>query len=362
MASNSVNRYSRQIRLPEIGVKGQSRLEKSKVLVVGIGGLGCPSSQYLASAGVGNILLLDGDLIELSNMHRQPLFRESDIGQPKAEVASRVLSEMNTKISVNYLNEYLTDSNAEDLISNVDIVVDGTDNVEARYLINKICSSMKKPWVHGSLRRFNGQVAFFHPDGSCYRCLYPNQPPLDSIEDCSLAGVIGAVPGVIGSLEALKTIMFLTGNGPDTSKLLVFDGLKGTIKEVVIGRDSNCNFCSGLKIESKDGYSTMPQYMSPEELKNVLESSNPPLLIDVRENSERVISKIDVKDMHIPMREIPNSIGKIPNDGNVVIYCHIGIRSHSASEWLKSQGKYSSVLVGGIDSWSLRVDSNVPRY
>ena len=362
MTSNSDERYSRQVRLPEIGLAGQSILKKSKVLVVGLGGLGCPSSQYLVSAGIGNILLVDGDKIELSNIHRQPLFRESDIGKPKAEIASRVLSKINSDVSINFLNEYLSKSNAEDLISKVDIVIDGTDNIEARYLINKFCSSMKKPWVHGSLRRFSGQVAFFHPDSSCYGCLYPNPPSLDSIEDCSLAGVIGAVPGVIGSLEALKSILFLSGNGPEKSQLLLFDGLKGTTKEVVINQDSNCKICSGLNSDSKKDELSMPQYITPEELDYFLKSSNPPLLIDVRENSERNISKINAKDMHIPMRKIPTFIDKIPNDGNIVIYCHIGIRSHSASEWLKSQGKHSSALIGGIDSWSLKVNSDISRY
>ena len=362
MTSNSDQRYSRQINLPELGRKGQSKLKKSKVLVVGLGGLGCPSSQYLVSAGVGDILLVDGDKIEFSNIHRQPLFRESDIGKFKAEISADVLSKINSDITINFLNEYLSESNAKDLISNVDIVVDGTDNIESRYLINKFCSSMKKPWVHGSLRRFSGQVAFFHPNSSCYGCLYPNPPSPESIEDCSLAGVIGAVPGVIGSLEALKTIMFLSGNGPETSQLLFFDGHKGTTKEIILSQDSNCNFCKDSVSEVQKQDISISPYLSPEELNILLKSLNPPLLIDVRENSERNISRIDANDIHIPMREIASSIDKIPNDGNIVIYCHIGIRSHSASEWLKSQGKSSSTLIGGIDSWSLKVDSNVPRY
>ncbi len=362
MTSNSDERYSRQIKLPEIGRKGQSKLKKSKVLVVGLGGLGCPSSQYLASAGIGDILLVDGDKIEFSNMHRQPLFKESDIGKFKAETSANALSKLNSDININFLNEYLSESNAQNLISNVDIVVDGTDNIKTRYIINKFCSSMKKPWVHGSLRRFNGQVAFFHPNSSCYGCLYPNPPSPDSIEDCSLTGVIGAVPGVIGSLEALKTIMFLSGNGPETSQLLFFDGHKGTTKEIIITQDSNCNFCGNSEILSQKKDISLSQHLSPEELNVLLKSSNPPLLIDVREKSERNISKIDADDVHIPMREITNSMDKIPKDGNIVVYCHIGLRSHSASEWLKSQNISSSTLIGGIDSWSLKVDSNVIRY
>ena len=229
-----LRRYARHLALPEVGLEGQVRLKAARVLVIGMGGLGCPAAQYLAAAGIGQLTLADDDRVELTNLQRQPLYAEGDLGLPKAEVASTRLRALNSAIRIEALVERITASNVMELVQQHDLVLDGTDSLIARYLLADGCHLAGVPLVHGALRRFEGQVALFPPQGPCYRCLFPRPPPPEAIDDCATAGVLGAVPGLLGSLQALEALKWLLGIGPRKGRLLLLDGLAGTIQPVAL--------------------------------------------------------------------------------------------------------------------------------
>lgn len=240
-----VERYSRQIRIPEVGLAGQAKILKSSVLVIGAGGLGCPSSIYLTAAGVGTIGIVDNDVVDLSNLQRQILHNTSSIGIPKTESAKRTLNEINPLTEVRTYQEQLTSANIMDIIEPYDIIVDGTDNFPTRYLINDASVWTGKPNIHGSVFRFEGQVTLFHPDnGPCYRCLYPHPTPPDLAPSCADAGVLGVLPGVVGLLQAVETLKFIIGQGDSLAgRLITYDALTTTFREFKLQRDPNCPVC-----------------------------------------------------------------------------------------------------------------------
>lgn len=240
-----MERYSRQIRIPEVGIKGQTKLLDSKVLLIGAGGLGCPSAIYLAAAGVGTIGIVDNDVVDLSNLQRQILHHTSSLGTPKTESAKAALHAINPTIEVNTFQEKLSSANVMEIIEPYDIIVDGSDNFPTRYLINDACVWTGKPNVHGSVFRFEGQVTLFNPyQGPCYRCLYPNPTPPDLAPSCADAGVLGVLPGVVGLLQAVETIKFIIGEGDSLAgRLITYDALTTSFREFKLRRDLGCPVC-----------------------------------------------------------------------------------------------------------------------
>ena len=338
--------FSRQITLPEVGEKGQEELEDTGILIVGMGGLGCPVAHYLISSGIGYVTIMDPDKVELSNLSRQPLYTKDDVGNFKVEVAKRVLTSINPNAVINGISEELTKENALTHVSAHDFVIDCTDNVDSRYVLSDICQSIEKPLIHGGIRAFEGNVGVFLPGSGYYRALYPKPPAPESIEDCSTTGVLSTFVGWVGMHQALMAVQLALDLVKESS-FYFMDGRNGTVRQVEVPNI----VVEGTKELSK----TLPDHMSAVELKQRLESDNPPLLIDVRGLVEREEVRIEVNDIHIPMDSFAQRVDSIPRDGNIVLYCHLGIRSNAARAWLESQEIPASHLQGGIESWLFEV-------
>ncbi len=367
-------RYARHLALPEVGSAGQRRLKASSALVVGLGGLGNPAAAYLAAAGVGRIGLVDGDDVERSNLHRQFLFTEADVGQNKAEVARRRLLAINPSVGVKTFPVRLISSNAMRVISGFDVVVDSTDNLPSRYLISDACVLGGKPDVYASALGFDGQASVFHPPrGPCYRCLYPTPPPPEGVESCEDAGVLGVVPGVMGTVQALQVLTILLGVGPSLlGRLLVFSGLDSSFEELRIKRDPDCPACGqrptirklidyeafcGAEPERDD----LPE-TTPKELKASLGRARGPVLLDVREPYEHEICRIAGSKL-IPLKELGRRLGELDRSREIVVYCHHGRRSAAAVRLLRRAGYRKAMnLKGGIEAWAELVDHRMARY
>ncbi len=349
-----LRRYARHLALPEVGLEGQVQLKAARVLVIGMGGLGCPAAQYLAAAGIGQLTLADDDRVELTNLQRQPLYGEGDLGLPKAEVASTRLRALNSAIRIEALVERITASNVMELVQQHDLVLDGTDSLIARYLLADGCHLAGVPLVHGALRRFEGQVALFPPQGPCYRCLFPRPPPPEAIDDCATAGVLGAVPGLLGSLQALEALKWLLGIGPRKGRLLLLDGLAGTIQPVALAQRHSCPLCgeSPTITAPVDGQvSCQPGELAPEELQAELEGPAPPLLVDLREPWERNLGQIPGKELHLPFSQFAQRQDELPREQELLLYCHTGIQSAMALRQLQQGGREARHLTGGIAAW-----------
>ena len=334
--------FSRQITLPEVGEKGQEELEDTGILVVGMGGLGCPVAHYLISSGIGYLTIMDPDKVELSNLSRQPLYTQDDVGTLKVKAAKEVLSHMNPNAVINEVPEELNKDNALTYVSSHDFVIDCTDNVDSRYILSDICQSIDKPLIHGGIRAFEGNVGVFLPGSGYYRALYPKPPAPESIQDCSTTGVLSTFVGWVGMHQAMLAVQLALDLIKESS-FYFLDGRKGTIRQVEVP--------NAVVEETKELSKALPDHMSAAELKQRLESDNPPLLIDVRGPDERAEVRIEAEDMHIPMDVFAQRLGSIPRHGNVVLYCHLGIRSNSARAWVESQGIAISHLNGGIEDW-----------
>jgi adenylyltransferase/sulfurtransferase len=370
-------RYSRHLTLPDVGLEGQLKLRDARVLLIGAGGLGSPAALYLAAAGVGTLGLVDFDLVDRSNLQRQILHGTSAIGTAKTDSARARLRDVNPHVSVETFSERLTSANALDILRTFDIVVDGSDNFPTRYLVNDACVLLGKPDVYGSVFRFDGQVSVFHAtQGPCYRCLYAEPPPPDLVPSCAEGGVLGVLPGIIGSLQALETIKLIVGVGqPLIGRLLLFDGRRMQFRELVLEKDPECPVCGDrpsvtelIDYEAFCGVGDGGQRngegveITAEELQRE-RARNPVLvLIDVREPREAEIARIEGARL-IPLRELPQSIAQLPAHAAIVTLCHHGLRSLKAREILKGAG-FADVrsLAGGIDAWAREVDPAVPRY
>ena len=334
--------YSRQITLPEVGLEGQEELNDTGILIVGMGGLGCPVAQYLISSGIGYLTIMDPDKVERSNLSRQPIYTEKDIGKYKVNVAKEYLIKINPNAVINELTERLTKENALTVASSNDFVIDCTDDIDSRYVLSDICQSIEKPLIHGGVRAFEGHVGVFLPDSGYYRAMYPNPPAPESVADCSETGVLSAFVGWVGMHQALMAI-HLALERVEKSSFFFLDGRKGTIRQVEV---------PAIESTKPEKFSkVLPDHMSPSELKGRMESEEPPLLIDVRGADERAEVKIEGEDMHIPMEVFAQRVDEIPKHGNVVLYCHLGIRSNAARAWMESQGIPISHLNGGIEGW-----------
>ncbi|HEX7938239.1 MAG TPA: HesA/MoeB/ThiF family protein [Gemmatimonadaceae bacterium] len=363
--SADLSRYSRQITLPEFGMEGQRRLAEASVLIVGAGGLGSPAALYLAAAGVGRLGVVDADKVELSNLHRQILHTTADVGREKALSAQESLARLNPGVRVDAMTQRVNSSNAAELVGNYDLVVDGSDNYPTRYAINDACAAMGKPWVYGSVERFSGQVALFGASGGpCYRCLFPDPPAPGSTPSCEEIGVLGAVPGVIGSLQAVEALKWIGRIGtPDGGRLLQFDLLNGQIRAVKVDRNPECPACgTGVRPAPLSARNpALPEDVAPAELAEILQLPNAPMLLDVREHWEWAVSRLASATL-IPMGELQGAVNSLDRSRPMVVYCHHGTRSAVAAQWLRAQGFRASNLLGGIDRWSAEVDPGVPRY
>src|SRR5215470_16689938 len=373
-STDELQRYSRHLIMPEVTAEGQRRLKAARVLCIGAGGLGSPAALYLAAAGVGTIGIVDFDEVDLSNLQRQILHGTKDIGRGKLESARDRLRDINPEIEIELHNCRFSSENATELVSGYDLVVDGSDNFPTRYLSNDVCVFERKPNVYGSVFRFEGQTTVFAPHlgGPCYRCLFPEPPPPESVPNCAQAGVLGVLPGIIGMLQAIETLKLILGIG-DTlvGRLLHFDALKVKFRELNLRRDPQCPVCgenptifSPIDYEQFCGVRDESEIaeMSPHELKRRMDSGESFELIDVREPFEYEIARIDGAKL-IPLGEISERLGELCEEQTIVVYCHSGKRSAEAARLLQQRG-FANVynLEGGIDAWSDQIDPNVPRY
>ena len=372
-----VRRYGRHLVIPEIGIAGQEKLKAARVLVVGAGGLGSPAALYLAAAGVGTIGLLDFDVVDESNLQRQILFAERDLGRPKVEAARERLAGINPHVKLELHSKRLDLDNALELVSAYDLVLDGSDNFSTRYLVNDACVLAGKPDVWGAIFRFEGQASIFAaPGGPCYRCLFPEPPPPGSVPSCAEAGVLGVLPGIVGSIQASQAIQWIVGIGePLVGRLLLFDALAMSFREVRLRKSPDCPRCSERPtLEGLVRYdeecatpreTTMeeePLEIAPKELARRLAAGEPIEILDVRLAREREIATIDGQHW-IPVQELGRRFGELPADRELVVYCHVGGRSAAAVDFLREQGfTRAKSLAGGIRAWSRDVDPSVPSY
>jgi sulfur-carrier protein adenylyltransferase/sulfurtransferase len=377
--SQELRRYSRHLLLPEVGVAGQKKLRRAKVLLVGAGGLGAPAALYLAAAGVGEIGLVDFDAVDLSNLQRQVLYTTNDVGRPKLEVAKERLEALNPGVRVIPYEQRLTSDNALEVLKPYDVVLDGTDNFPTRYLVNDAAVLLGKPNVYGSIYRFEGQVSVFDAKrGPCYRCLYPEPPPPDLVPSCAEAGVLGVLPGLVGTLQATETVKLLLGQGePMIGRLLLFDALALRFRELKLRKNPHCVLCSpsatqhglidypafcGVLAPGAEPAGGRAPEIEPEALAKALRAEDPPLLVDVREPEEWAIAHLPEAQL-IPKAELPERVDEITHARGVVLYCRTGIRSAQAARLLLDLG-FTNVksLKGGINGWAERVDPSLPTY
>ena len=369
-------RYSRHIMLPEIGVAGQERLKAARVLCLGAGGLGSPAALYLAAAGVGTIGLVDDDRVALSNLHRQLLHGTNDVGRPKTESARDCLGDVNPHVEVRLHACRFESGNAEEILRDYDLIVDGTDNFATRYLSNDVAVFAGKPNVYGSIFRFDGQTTVFAPHlgGPCYRCLFPEPPPPGEVPSCAEAGVLGVLPGIVGTVQATEALKLILGIGePLIGRMVHYDALKMKFREFNLRRDPDCpvcgarptitapvdydSFCRG----APDVTMAIPQ-IQVRELEQRIASGQSFILLDVREPFEFEMARIEGANL-IPLGQLPARLDELDRAQEIFVFCHSGVRSGQAAEFLRAAGfaKVANVA-GGIDAWSEEIDPNVPRY
>lgn len=381
--ANAIRRYNRQILLEEIGIEGQQKLSLAKVLIIGAGGLGSPVALYLAAAGVGTIGIADLDQVEEHNLQRQLLHPTDSVGTAKVDSAIATLRALNPLIDLVPHREGITSENAVKLFQLYDIIVDGTDNFSVRYLNNDAAFFAQRPLVHGSIFKFEGQVSVFDAanDGPCYRCIFPEPPNAGSVPGCGEAGVIGALCGVIGSIQALEVVKYLTRCGESLKgRLLTYRALDHHSNIITVPRSPDCPLCGATPtITSIEPHryqptceaaspiamneSSYPLEVTVHEAHQLL-TTDPEntLLIDVREEHELTICRIGIA-RNIPMRQIPENISELPHNKHLLIMCHHGGRSRRVTEYLRSQGIDTATNIdGGVDGWALEIDPSIARY
>jgi len=359
-------RYSRHLLIPAVGEEGQLRLKNASVLLIGTGALGSPSAMYLAAAGVGRIGLVDADVVDASNLQRQILHGESWIGKPKLQSAAARLREVNPLVRTELHQVRFTAENAMEIASSYDILVDGSDNFPTRFLTNDTAFFEKKPLVYGAIHRFEGQASVFAPHlgGPCYRCLLPNMPAPGSVPSCQEAGVLGVLPGIIGSLQAMETLKLILGIGtPPLGKLTCYDALNSSFRSIKLHRDPQCRLCGDTpEIQSVSNSETTAsascdltpkdmESITTTELRAILEGNFQGLLIDVREPAEHAVAHIEGSRL-IPLKTLADQLDSLPRDREILIHCKSGGRSAKAVQLLLDHG-FASVknVTGGMDAW-----------
>ncbi len=374
-SADEFRRYSRHLILPEIGLEGQKKIRAARVLCVGAGGLGSPAAMYLAAAGIGALGLADFDHVDLTNLQRQLLHTTSDVGRPKLDSAVRTITALNPGVQTRRHDFRLTAANAMDLIDEYDLVIDGTDNFPTRYLINDVCVLRRKPYLYGSIFRFEGQASVFAPHlgAPCYRCLYPEPPPPGSVPSCAEGGVLGVLPGIIGTLQATEALKIILGLGrPLLNRLLLYDARAMSFRELKIRRDPQCPLCGDqpsitAPIDYEQFCGTAPAMnedeVSVREMKQALD--NPRLgikVIDIREPDEHQIARVDGVPLW-PMSRLARDYMELDRDQTYYFCCKVGGRSMQVVRFLKSKG-YPNVksVAGGIDAWAEQMDPQMPKY
>jgi sulfur-carrier protein adenylyltransferase/sulfurtransferase len=377
--NDEIRRYSRHLILPEVGLAGQKKIKATSVLCIGAGGLGSPITMYLAAAGIGRIGIVDFDTVDYSNLQRQILHTEADVGRPKAQSARETIQGINPNCQVAIHHTRISSENALDLIRGYDIVVDGTDNFPTRYLTNDACVLLKKPNVYGSIFRFEGQASVFAPHlgGPCYRCLYPEPPPPGMVPSCAEGGVLGVLPGIVGCIQATEILKLALGKGQSLiGRLVLFNALEMKFRELKLRRDPECPICGehpsitelidyemfcGIQPEAQENGN--PDEVTVQEMKKALE--NPALgimVIDVREPDEYEIAHIHGVPL-VPLSQIEQRFTELDPNAQYYLHCKSGVRSMKALRFLRGQGfKYLKNVKGGITAWSEEIDSSVPRY
>lgn len=388
LSQDDLSRFSRHLVLPQIGVDGQSRLKRARVLIIGLGGLGSPAALYLAAAGVGTLGLCDFDRVEQHNLQRQIIHDTPSVGSPKIESAAQRLHNLYPDLHLEWHPEGIQPENALELLSGYDLVLDGSDNFGTRYLVNDACALAGVPLAYGSIFQFEGQVSFFHPAGGypCYRCLFPHPPEPGTVPNCEEAGVFGALCGIVGSLQAMETIKWLVGAGePLAGRLLVVDALTMDFRTLNLKADPGCPLCGDAPIirdlttqnyeydclvnsQSNPPNDAVDPLQPPAaidvEQASALLRDHPETvtLLDVREPYEREICSID-GSLHLPIGKVPENLGELPRDRTLLVYCHHGGRSGQVTHFLRTKG-YPRVanVEGGIDAWARIIEPGMRRY
>jgi len=378
LSNEEIRRYSRHLIMPEVGMSGQKMLKSSSVLLIGAGGLGSPLGMYLAAAGVGRIGIVDFDVVEFSNLHRQVVYSTDDVGKSKLAAAKSRITAINPNVEVQTHETHLSSQNALEILKDYDIIIDGTDNFPTRYLVNDACVLLGKPNVYGSIFRFEGQASVFYAkEGPCYRCLYPEPPPPGLVPSCAEGGVLGVLPGIIGTIQAVEAIKLIIGEGePLIGRLLLFDALKMKFRELKLRKNLACPVCGenptihelidyeafcGMEPLPTDGDSLKQWQITPEELKEKLDRGEDVFILDVREPHEYEICNIN--GYLIPLGDIPKRMNELDSAREIVVHCQRGTRSQRALEFLREAGfRKIKNLVGGIDAWAVKIDKTMPRY
>ena len=382
LSQDQIARYSRHLLLPEVGVEGQEKLCNAKVLCIGTGGLGSPLGLYLAAAGIGELGLVDFDVVDQSNLQRQVMHGESTVGKLKVDSAKSRLADINSDVKVTTYNARLSSENAIEIFKDYDIIVDGTDNFPTRYLANDAAVLLEKPYIYGCILRFEGQASvFYSKEGPCYRCLYPEPPPPGLVPSCAEGGVLGVLPGTVGLIQATETIKLILGKGETlVGRLMIFDALGMKFRELKLRKDKDCPICGetptitelidyeefcGIPSTVEEADNTEWE-VSAEEVKRKLDQSDSFTLVDVREPSEYDICKIDGSIL-IPLGKIeemkPQKLNGIAKSDQIILHCKAGVRSLKAAKVLKKMG-FENVksMAGGIEEWSEKIDPSVPKY
>lgn len=378
--NDEIRRYSRHLILPEVGLSGQKKICSSSVLCIGAGGLGSPIAMYLAAAGIGKLGILDFDSVDYSNLQRQIIHGTEDVGRPKTQSASETIARINPNVEVVVHNARITSDNALELLRPYDIVVDGTDNFPTRYLTNDACVLLKKPNVYGSIFRFEGQASVFAPHlgGPCYRCLYPEPPPPGMVPSCAEGGVLGVLPGIVGTIQATEILKLALGKGSSLiGRLLLFNALDMKFRELKLRRDPKCPVCGdnptitelidyemfcGITPEPVVATSN-PDEVSVQEMQRAMKDAKLGIrIIDVREADEYEIAHIDGVPLY-PLSTLQQRFTELDPNQQYYIHCKSGVRSLRALQFLREQGfKYLKSVKGGISAWSDEIDHSVPKY
>ncbi|MCS6885651.1 MAG: molybdopterin-synthase adenylyltransferase MoeB [Acidobacteriota bacterium] len=375
LSKDEVERYSRHLILPEVGMEGQKKLKASSVLLIGVGGLGSPLALYLAAVGVGRIGLVDFDNVDRSNLQRQVIYGTKDVGRPKLVSAKDRVNDVNPHVQVETHELALSSENALRLFSDYDVIADGTDNFPTRYLVNDACVLTGKPNVYGSIFKFEGQASVFYAkEGPCYRCLYPEPPPPGLVPSCAEGGVLGILPGVIGLIQATEVIKLILGCGELLiGRLLLFDALRMKFREMKLRKNPSCPLCGpnatitklidyqqfcGITRKVEESMTDI----TVEELKRRIDAGERPFILDVREPHEYQICRLDGAVL-IPLGQLQNRLVELDPEREIVVHCKLGGRSAKAAALLRSAGfKNVKNLLGGIDAWAQKVDPKMPRY
>ena len=379
LSREEITRYSRHLILPEVGMDGQKKLKQASILLVGTGGLGAPLGLYLAAAGVGKLGLVDFDYVDESNLQRQIIHGTKDVGRLKLESARNRISDINPNVRLELYETALSSENAMEICRDYDIIIDGTDNFPTRYLVNDVCVLLDKPNVYGSIFRFEGQASLFYAkEGPCYRCLYPEPPPPGLVPSCAEGGVLGVLPGIIGTIQATEAIKLIIGHGETLiGRLVLYDALNMRFRELKLRKDPNCPICGenatikelidyqefcGLRGAIEEAAAGTHE-IEPSELHALLQSGGrKPVLLDVRNPEEWDICRLEGATL-IPLPELPQRIQELDPEDDVVVYCKLGIRGNRARDFLEEVGfSKARNLRGGIRAWSEEVDPSLAMY